>query len=53
MLLINKNMSGIFTCMDQDEWNEIKDRHVHSSGNVYAGKEYREGYEVKVFVRRV
>jgi hypothetical protein len=46
-------MPGEFTCLDKDEWKELPDRHVHKSGNVYAGKEYTEGYEVRVYVRKV
>lgn len=39
--------------LDKDEWNEILNRHVHKSGNVYAGKEYNESYEVRVFIRKL
>jgi hypothetical protein len=45
-------MSGIFTCMDQDEWQEIPNRKVVSSGNAYVGKDYKDGYEVKVFIKK-
>jgi len=34
-------------------FQELTDRHIHKSGNVYAGKEYIEGYEVRVFVRKI
>lgn len=44
-------MSGAFTMLNQDEWKELSDRHVSNSGTIYAGKEYRDKYEVKVFVR--
>jgi hypothetical protein len=46
-------MPGEFNCLDKDIWKELPDRHVHKSGNVYAGKEYNEGYEVRVFVRKI
>jgi hypothetical protein len=46
-------MSGAFTSLDQDEWKELKNRHVSSSGNIYAGADYKKGYEVKVFVRGI
>ncbi|HEX7543038.1 MAG TPA: hypothetical protein VF385_03080 [Patescibacteria group bacterium] len=32
-------MPGEFNCLEKDEWKELIDRHVHKSGNVYAGKE--------------
>jgi hypothetical protein len=32
-------MPGEFTQLDKDVWKELPDRHVHKSGNVYAGKE--------------
>jgi hypothetical protein len=46
-------MPGEFTQLDKDIWKELPDRHVHKSGNVYAAKEYTEGYEVRVFVRKI
>jgi len=46
-------MSGIYTQLDQDEWTELENRHVADSGNIYAGKGYKQGFEVKVFVRPV
>jgi len=46
-------MPGEFNCLDKDVWKELPDRHVHKSGNVYAGKEYTESYEVHVFVRKL
>lgn len=46
-------MPGEFNCLDKDEWKELPGRHVHKSGNVYAGKEYMEDYEVRVFVRKL
>ncbi len=45
-------MPGEYNQLDKDDWIEILDRHVHKSGNVYAGKVYAEGYEVRVFVRK-
>lgn len=45
-------MSGAYTLLDQDEWIELPDRHVQSSGNIYAGKEFKNGYKVKVFVKK-
>jgi hypothetical protein len=42
-----------YTQLDKDQWKEIPDRHVHKSGNVYAGKEYSKGYEVRIFVREM
>jgi len=46
-------MPGEFNCLDKDKWKELPDRHVHKSGNVYAGKEYNEGYAVRVFVQKI
>jgi len=46
-------MPGEFNCLDKDIWKELSDRHVHKSGNVYAGKEYNLNYEVRVFVRKL
>jgi len=45
-------MSGAFTLLDQDEWEELQDRHVQASGNIYAGKDYTKDHEVKVFVKK-
>ena len=53
MLFILKSMVGEFTTLDKDEWREIPDRHVHRSGNVFAGKGYMDGYEVRLFVRKI
>jgi hypothetical protein len=39
--------------LDQDEWKELENRHVSSSGNVYTGIDYKKGFEVKVFVREI
>ena len=46
-------MPGEYTLLDKDIWNELPDRHVHKSGNVFAGKGYAEGYEVRLFVRKI
>jgi hypothetical protein len=46
-------MSGIFTVLDNDQWKEITDRHVNNAGVVFAGKEYSQDYEVKLFVRKI
>ena len=46
-------MPGEYTTLDKDIWIEIPDRHVHKSGNVYTGKEYNDGFEVRVFVRKL
>jgi len=46
-------MSGVFTSLDQDEWIELENRHVADSGTIYAGKDHRKGFEVKVFVREI
>lgn len=46
-------MTGEYTMLDKDKWIEITDRHVHKSGNVYAGKQYNDGYDVRVFVRKL
>jgi hypothetical protein len=46
-------MPGEYTQLDKDEWTELPDRHVHKSGNVYAGKEYHDGFNVRVFVRKI
>lgn len=46
-------MPGEYNQLDKDVWEEIPDRHVHKSGNVYVGKDYFEKYEVRVFVREI
>lgn len=46
-------MTGEYTMLDKDKWIEIPERHVHRSGNVYTGKQFMEGYEVRVFVRKL
>ena len=46
-------MPGEYTQLDKDDWKEILDRHVHRSGNVFAGKSYTDGYEVRLFVRKI
>jgi hypothetical protein len=46
-------MPGEYTVLDKDIWKELPNRHVHKSGNVYTGKEYTEGYEVRVYVRKI
>jgi len=46
-------MTGVFTCLDQDDWVEIPDRHVRKSGNSYVGKDFHENHEIKVFVRKI
>lgn len=46
-------MPGEYAQLDKDEWKELPDRHIHKSGNLYAGKTYSEGYEVRVFVRKI
>lgn len=53
MVFILKSMPGEYTQLDKDDWKEIPDRHVHKSGNVFAGKGYTEGYEVRLFVRKI
>jgi hypothetical protein len=45
-------MSGSFIVLDETEWFEIEDRRVHMSGNVYVGKGYKKGYDVRVFLRK-
>ena len=45
-------MPGEHHQLDKDMWKELPDRTVNKSGNVYAGKEYYEKYEVRVFVRK-
>ena len=45
-------MSGAFTILDQDEWKELLNRHVQTSGNIYVGKDYTKDHEVKVFVKK-
>lgn len=46
-------MPGEYTQLDKDEWKEIPNRHIHKSGNVYAGIVYTEDYDVRVFVRKI
>ena len=46
-------MSGTYTTLDQDEWKELAGRHISKSGTIYAGKGYKEGYEIKVFVSKI
>jgi hypothetical protein len=46
-------MTGEYTMLDKENWTELPARHVHRSGNVYAGKVYTEGYEVRVFIRKL
>lgn len=46
-------MPGEYTQLDTDIWEELPNRHVYKSGNLYAGKEYSEGYDVRVFVRKL
>jgi hypothetical protein len=46
-------MPGEYTQLDKDIWKELPDRKVVKSGNIYAGKEFIEGYEVRVFVRKI
>lgn len=53
LVLYTLDMPGEYTQLDKDDWKEIPDRHVHKSGNVYTGKQFVEGYEVRVFVRKL
>jgi hypothetical protein len=46
-------MPGEYIMLDKDEWQEIPNRHIHKSGNVYAGKEYTVGYEVRMYIRKI
>lgn len=46
-------MSGIYTVLDNDLWIEIKDRHVNTTGVVFAGKQYAQAYEVRVYVKKI
>jgi hypothetical protein len=46
-------MSGSYIQLDEDVWTEIPDRHIHKSGNVYASKVYKNGYEVRLFIRKM
>jgi hypothetical protein len=52
LVLLLINMSGSYIQLDEEVWTEIPNRHIHRSGNVYASKVYKNGYEVRLFIRK-
>jgi len=45
-------------CLDADKWEEIPDRTIGTTGNVYVGRDYipkegKEQYQVRVFVKKI
>jgi hypothetical protein len=44
--------SDYYHLLDANTWKEVEVKNIQSNGYVYAGRKYKEVYDVKIFVKK-